>query len=431
MRLFRLLASIACILVPTVARGQDVPADQKLRVFFDCPYCDTELMRTEITWIDHMRDRADADVHVLVTRESTGGGGGRFTLEFIGLRQFTGRIDTLRHVTTVDATSDIIRRGLLRIIKLGLVPYVAGTAHANNLDVTIRQPAGGAAAATEPATPQNDPWNYWSFTIGLNGNTSGESSSKFGSYSGNLSANRTTEAWKFTSRVSGSYNEQTFEYVIDDSLIRTLSIRRSYNASTLLVKSLGPHLSAGLRAGASTSTFGNVSLAFNVMPAIEYNFIPYSESTRRSLILQYSNGMTYADYRELTLFDELEETRPIHTLSFAYGTRQPWGSVSVGVNGSQYLHDTSKYNAGVSGSTSIRLFRGFSFNVSGGYSRVRDQLAIAKRNLTEEEILLRQRQVATNYSYYGYFGISYRFGSIFNNIVNPRFGGVSGGEIFF
>ncbi|HUP53337.1 MAG TPA: hypothetical protein VM198_12725 [Longimicrobiales bacterium] len=29
------------------------------------------------------------------------------------------------------------------------------------------------------------------------------------------------------------------------------------------------------------------------------------------------------------------------------------------------------------------------------------------------------------------FGIEYRFGSIFSNVVNPRFGGRGGGEVFF
>jgi hypothetical protein len=118
-------------------------------------------------------------------------------------------------------------------------------------------------------------------------------------------------------------------------------------------------------------------------------------------------------------------------VGITYSTRQPWGSMNVGLNGSQYLHDSSKYNAGLSGSTDIRLFRGFSFNLGGMYSHVRDQLSLPRRDLTEEEVLLRQRQLATNYTYYVFGGISYRFGSIFSNIVNPRMRATSGGEIIF
>jgi hypothetical protein len=40
---------------------------------------------------------------------------------------------------------------------------------------------------------------------------------------------------------------------------------------------------------------------------------------------------------------------------------------------------------------------------------------------------LRLRQLATSYTYFINLGLSYSFGSIFNNIVNPRFGGTSGG----
>jgi hypothetical protein len=406
--------------------------DERLRVFTDCNFCDMDFLRTEITWIDHMRDRADAHVHVLVTRQGTGGGGSEYTLEFIGLRQFSGRADTLRHVTTVDDTQDNIRRGLARVIKVGLVPFVAQTPQGRQLEVTVPgQPTTpGAPPGTTPATQQHDPWNFWAFTIGMNGSAFGESQANSGSIRGNITANRTTEAWKINARLSGSYSEQTFEYTIEDSLIKTVSIRRSYDTNTLVVKSISPHLSIGGRVGASTSTFGNTSLSVSFSPAIEYNFFPYSQSTRRSLIIQYAAGARYADYREITIFGQEEETRPIHTLSLGLSTRQPWGNINIGINGSQYLHDRGKYSVGIGGGTSLRLFRGFSLNLDGGYTRVRDQLALAARDLTEEEILLRQRQLATAYNYYAFFGISYRFGSIFNNIVNPRMGPVGGGDIF-
>ena len=46
----------------------------------------------------------------------------------------------------------------------------------------------------------------------------------------------------------------------------------------------------------------------------------------------------------------------------------------------------------------------------------------AKGNLTREEVLLRQSQLATTYRAFIYMGISYTFGSVLNNVVNPRFG---------
>jgi hypothetical protein len=63
----------------------------------------------------------------------------------------------------------------------------------------------------------------------------------------------------------------------------------------------------------------------------------------------------------------------------------------------------------------------------GNYGWIRDQLYLPGGDYTEAEILLRQRAVATSFSYFTSFGVSYRFGSIFNNVVNPRFGGGGGG----
>ena len=51
---------------------------------------------------------------------------------------------------------------------------------------------------------------------------------------------------------------------------------------------------------------------------------------------------------------------------------------------------------------------------------VRNQIQLAAGELTEEEILTQQRELATNYRYFASFGLSYRFGSIFSDVVNPR-----------
>jgi hypothetical protein len=415
------------------------PAADRLRVFIDCGWCDQDFLRTELTWVDYMRDRADAQVHVLVSREVTGGGGARFTLEFIGLRQFAGQTDTLFYNSGANDSQDIRRRGLARVISLGLVPFAARTSVADRLNVTFATvpaaPVPGAPAM--PGTPgapggteqPHDPWNFWTFRIGMNGNSSGESNQGFQTLSGNITANRTTADWKINLSTNGSYNESRFEYTLGDGQqVKTTSIRRNYGANSLVVRSVTPHLSLGLRANANTTTFGNTQLGFTVAPAIEYNLVPYSESTRRSFTIQYTTGIRYADYREVTIFDQEQETRPIHTLGINYTTRQPWGNVNIGLNSAQYLHDTSKYNAGFGGSTDLRLFRGLSFNMGGSYSHVRDQLALPRRNLTEQEILLRQRQLATSYNYFVFGGISYRFGSIFSNVVNPRMTGGGGGE---
>jgi len=60
---------------------------------------------------------------------------------------------------------------------------------------------------------------------------------------------------------------------------------------------------------------------------------------------------------------------------------------------------------------------------------VHDQLSLVKGGATTEEILLHRKELETQYRYYVSFGLTYTFGSIYNNVVNPRFS--SGGMYFY
>jgi len=42
-------------------------------------------------------------------------------------------------------------------------------------------------------------------------------------------------------------------------------------------------------------------------------------------------------------------------------------------------------------------------------------------------VLLRLRELETQFEYFTSFGLTYTFGSIYNNVVNPRFGNSGGG----
>jgi hypothetical protein len=170
-----------------------------------------------------------------------------------------------------------------------------------------------------------------------------------------------------------------------------------------------------------TSTVNNAKFYANAGPAIEYSIFPYTESTRRALLLEYSIGMMTQRYREETIYFLMKETRPTHSLSASYSTRARWGSVQFSIDGSQYLHDTDLYNLGMFGQTSVSLVRGLSLTFFGSYSLVRDQITLARRQLTEEEVLLRQRAIATGFRYQTQMGLTYRFGSAVQNVVNPRF----------
>lgn len=411
-------------LAPAFAQSQQdtVDALQKsaLRIFIDCAYCDLDYIRTEITFVNYVRDRKQAQVHVLFTQQYTGSGGTEYTLTLIGQLEFEGMGDTLKYVANKTDTQDMIRKGLVRVLKAGLVRYAMRTPLAEYFNIAYNRPTAQAKVT--------DRWDYWVFSINLNSWLNGESQYKSTSLSGGVTASRVTEDWKFRFSLNGSYNDSKYEFAIDEStVVRSISVRRSQNFNGFVARSIDDHWSAGLFGSAYSSTYSNIDVSGSVQPAIEYNVFPYSESTRRQLRISYKIGASGNRYIDTTIYYKKSEVLYNHTLSVTLTLNQPWGSWSTSVYGSQYLHDLKKNNFSISGSISLRIFEGLSLSLYGGYSAVHDQLSLPKRTLTAEEVYQQRRQLETSYSYWGSVGLSYTFGSIFNNIVNPRFGTQGGG----
>lgn len=400
-----------------------------LRVFLDCDsrFCDFDRLRREIVFVNWMRDRVDADVHVLVTTERTGGGGTEFGLEFLGRGAFAGLDQRLVYRSTQVQTDEEIRRGLTQMIRLGLVRYAAETAVAADLTVGYERPEGGEAGPAA-ATAEDDPWNFWVFRSSARGFFTGERSRTSFNVSGSFNANRTTEAWKINVRTNGRYSQSTFTFRDGSEFVNTTS---NYGVDGLVVKSVGERWAVGGRASLSHSTFLNQDLAVRVAPAIEYNFFPYDESSRRLFTLRYEVGGSYTDYEEVTIFDKLSETLADESLTATVAYRQPWGDLSTSVEVSHFFQDFSKYRAVVFGSLDVRLFKGFTLDLGGSASLIRDQIFLPAAGATDEEVLVQRRQLETSFQYFFSVGVSYTFGSIYNNVVNPRFGGGSRFTFFF
>jgi hypothetical protein len=104
--------------------------------------------------------------------------------------------------------------------------------------------------------------------------------------------------------------------------------------------------------------------------------------------------------------------------------KEPWGSIGGSLRGSTFIPDVKYNNLRADFGAYINLFKGFSFNVGGQFSRIRDQLSLPAREYTQEEILLELKRLATDYYLRFEIGLNYRFGSIYSNVVNPRFGNV-------
>jgi hypothetical protein len=416
-----LLAAALVLAARPGAAAQESPAGERtsaLRVFLDCRSCDETYLRTEITFVNYVRDREVADLHLLVTTQATGGGGTQYSLKFIGLGRFKGVDQTLTYSSLQTSTPDETRRGLAATIRLGLVRYVAETPLASRLKVTFDAPPSGASADAV-----HDPWNFWVFRVGGSGNVEAEESQSQQGFSGSFSANRVTDRWKVNLNGFAEYEEEQFDLEEGETFT---SVSRQHQGRALVVKSLNEHWSMGGTAIVLSSTFQNYELRSRFAPGIEYDIYPYSESTRRIFTVFYSVGVQTADYLEETIYGKTSETLFDHQLEATLALRQPWGTASASAEILQYLNQTDKYRLSAFGNVDVRLFKGFSLDLFGQASRRRDQLSLRRGDATTEEILVRQRELATGYQLEVGFGISYSFGSIFNNVVNPRFRSVGG-----
>lgn len=386
-----------------------------LHVFLDCSYCDSDYIRRELPFVNYVRDRKEAEVHILVTRETTGAGGQEYRINFIGLKEFEGITDEVIYVSRPDETGDITRQGRTRMMALGLMQFVAHTPLADKIKISYEIPDSSERMKPELVV---DKWNSWVFDTDMSLNYEQQETYVNPETEIDIRVEKVTPDWKVEFGLSNDYILR--KYIYEDTTY--ISTRNKTSFNHLLVKSLNDHWSAGGSAYLSQDSYQNRRFAWSVYPAIEYNVFPYYESSKKQFRIQYRIGYGYNYYQDTTVYNKIEEGLFGQQLSIAYEMRQPWGSVSTSLSGYTYLHDWGYNNIQLRTWLSVRLFKGLSLRLSGRAAWIHDQLSLPKENATAEEVLLRQRQLATQYSYYFDVGFSYTFGSIYNNVVNPRFG---------
>jgi hypothetical protein len=88
---------------------------------------------------------------------------------------------------------------------------------------------------------------------------------------------------------------------------------------------------------------------------------------------------------------------------------------------SSFLDNLSQHSIELDANVSVRIFRGLRLNIGGGVERIRDQIFLRLAEFSDEEILLGRFQRESSYAIDFRVGLSYQFGSIFNNVVNNRF----------
>lgn len=419
-------ACLSIILLCFINAYTQDTSKQKLKVFIDCRNgCDIKFLKTEITIVDFVLDRTAADAHVLITSQPVGSGGNQYQLNFYGQNKYKNYTDTLYFTNKPNASDAEVRDDLLHYLMLGFTPLLAKTSYASQVEISMRGKKSAGETAADSGTTK-DKWNYWVYTVGLKGELNADQVYHTNIFRSDFSANRTTDKLKTGFSAYGSINNTTYNYSQGDSTTTYLVKNREYGFFHQLAKTISPHWSIGYQANFTNNTFNNIRRKLYFKPTIEYNFFKFTDVNSRFLVIRYGVDVSNFNYYDTTIFDKMSETRLGQKLSLTITLNKKWGTINTGVHYRNFIKEPRFNSMGMSANADIKITGAFSFFVNINAALLHDQINLVKSGATEQEVLTRQRQVASNFTYNTSFGVSFRFGSILNNFVNPRFEGYGG-----
>ncbi len=394
-------------------------------IFFDCEGrdCNSQYYRTEIDWVNWVNDQEVSDVHVIMTSTNTGVGGREYRLDFIGREELASYEDQILWQSLPTDTDRERLDGVTHVLGLGIARFATVAGYRDLVSLRGPDPEssiGGRRVVSQAEV--DDPWNLWVFRLNGNANLDGEELSSTRRFNGGVNASRVTPLWKIN--FNSNVNYQRREVELEDGTFS--DTRVDWSVNPLVVYSLADHWSVGLQGQVARQTRFNQGFRWEATPAIEFSVFPYDEATRRAFTFGYKVGPAYRDYIEETVFGEESELRFEQSLEIELSQRQTWGDAGLTLRGSHYLHDVGLYNVSLRGNIDFRITRGLSVNARGNVGWVEDQIYLSAQGATDEEALLELRQRGTDFNYGMSVGFSFQFGSIFNNVVNNRFRGVSG-----
>jgi len=399
---------IISLILPSIIQAQN----NQLPVFLDCEWsCDIDYFTTEIPFINFIREPKEAKAHIIVSENQTGSGGTRYTFRFIGQQEFIHLNDTLTVNTRPDATDNETRIAHVDLLKKGLFDYIKHSPLSKNISIVYKP------VIIEELLLETDSWNYWIFKIRANARLNGRESYKSEYLSLRFSGNKITENMKIESSLNLNHENNIFTYAGE----KTLSTTDYRSANLLAVKSISKHISAGGLTNYSHSTYSNLNQSLKILPAIEYNIYPYSEANEHQFRFLYGIGVQHNNYIDTTIFFKTSEVYFFHELRVNYESIQTWGSIDLGMNTKDLFLPGNKFDLNFECNLDVRILKGLSFNTWFSFNFNRSQIELSGVGVNYEDVLLQQKELASNYSYYGYIGLSYTFGSLYNNVVNTRF----------
>jgi len=395
--------------IPSVLLAQ---TQERLKLFIDCN-CDRNYLVQEITYLDHVRDQGQANIQLFIFDIWTGAGGRSFTLNFKGQGAFEGLEQELKFESNPNMTNAEIRDGLLKTVNQGLLYYLVNSDYASHIDFQVNLPEVGDTTSLEE---EEDPWDYWIFEVAGNGSIYKEATRRDFRVDLGVDIDRVTEEWRV--RINGLIRHSENQFESDDEAL--VSVRKRQFLSGSVVKSITEHWSTGVFSSVRQNTFTNIAQAYNFHPALEYSIFPYEEVLRREITFAYRIGFQHQQYFERTIYGHYEENLMNHSLDVQLRFRQPWGDIFTTLQASSFLHDMSKNRVELDNWIAVRLYEGLALRLSANFDLVSDQINLPQGDTSVEDILLQQRQIATDFAASTGLGLSYTFGSTLNNIVNTR-----------
>lgn len=380
--------------------------NSKIKAYIDCR-CDETYLKQETSFLEYVRDQDLADIEIFIRDERNPTGSRSFEIKIDGNNEYEEISSSSIAVGYANDTSSTLRDKLLNKLKLALVPFLDLANYNLNINVD---------PSFKDLTVFDDKWKNWVFELSGSYNNDKEESRQTNRYEIEFEIDKLTEDWRIGAEIRR--NETNRKFFSNDNTYK--SNRKTTSLNGRVVRSITDHFSAGLFFGVFQNTYENIDLNRYIAPAIEYSFYPYKDVLSKEITLAYRIGTGKRNYIEKTIYGYEKQKLSSQTLSLNIRFRQKWGNISSYLNATQFLNDGTKKRFSLRSNLDIRIYEGLAVRFSGNINLIREQYSLAAGNTSIEDLLLQQREIATDYRTNFSIGLSYTFGSIYNSIINTR-----------
>lgn len=418
----RYLQILLCCVYSFAVSAQQIPSS--LQVFYDCSQngsdCYYDYVRQELSLITFVRDRTDADVHVLVKSNWNSLGTQIVNYFMIGNKQFTGKNDTIQFSMGPSLTDDDKRKLMVKNLKISLLPYIAKTGLAEKIVAEFKKKEGEKIEQSQSGA-KHDPYNFWVFQLGVSGNYSGNQVSKDANGNAYFFADRETPQLKTNIYVNAS--EQYSKYITQNEVYEYDF--QQFGIGIDHVKKINEHWAMGGGASFNNSMYNNLKAQWTIGPKVEYSIFPYKQFNNLRWVFAYAVDARQNQYYDTTIYLKTKEFFFRHEANSIFSYTQPWGAINMGIFWNSILKDFKKNALSFNGAISLKIAKGLNMAFWGNYSFIHNQINIKKGDATIDQLLAQNREILSAYNFNVGIGMSYRFGSKYNDAVNPTFKGLN------